>query len=95
MSGKEKLMIDLYLGPYPKITERTLNITSVLHNFKSFIKQVYEKGCIHKFNKKRDQTIYLRADLGQRLEKLLTFNKKMRLPFNKRQNLFFCKIEML
>ena len=52
MPGKEKLMIDLYLRPYSKTAERTINITSILHNFKSLIKQVYEKKCTQKCKKK-------------------------------------------
>ena len=32
---------------------RPLNITSILNNFKSLIKQVCEKRCTHKFNKKK------------------------------------------
>ena len=48
------------------IAERSINMISVLNNFKSLITQVYEKGCTHKFNKKIDQNIYFRADLAQR-----------------------------
>ena len=66
MPGKEKLMIDLYLRPYSKTAERTINITSILHNFKSLIKQVYEKKCTQKCKKKMDQNIYFRVDLNQK-----------------------------
>ena len=66
MAGKEKLMIDLYLRPYSKTAERTINITSILHNFKSSMKQVHDKKCTQKCNKKMDQNIYFRADLNQR-----------------------------
>ena len=65
MPGKEKLMIDLYLKPYGKTAERPINITSILHNFKSLIKQVYEKKYTQKCKKKMDQNIYFRVDLNQ------------------------------
>ena len=35
--------------------ERPLNITSILNNFKSFIKQVYQKEWTQDINKKKDQ----------------------------------------
>ena len=35
--------------------ERPLNITSILNNFKSFIKQVDQKECTQNINKKKDQ----------------------------------------
>ena len=81
MPGKEKLMIDLYLRPYSKTAERTINITSILHNFKSLIKQVYEKKCTQKCKKKMDQNIYFRVDLNQRQEKLLTLKEGKHVGF--------------
>ena len=48
------------------IAEIPLNITSILNNFKSLIKLVYQKGCTHKFNKKKDQINYFRAEISQR-----------------------------
>ena len=39
MPSKEKLVIDLYKDDIPKHRRKT-----VLNNFKSFIKQVYQKG---------------------------------------------------
>ena len=47
------------------IVERSINITSIVNNFKSLITQVYEKRCTHIFNKKIDQNIYFRAYLAQ------------------------------
>ena len=81
MPGKEKLMIDLYLRIYSKTAERTINITSILHNFKSLIKQVYEKKCTQKCKKKMDQNIHFRLDLNQRLEKLLTMKEEKPVGF--------------
>ena len=40
------------------IAERPLNITSILNNFKSFIKQVYQKHQTRNINKKKDQNNY-------------------------------------
>ena len=57
------------------MAERPLNITSILNNFKSLIKQVYQKGCTHKSNKKRDQNNYLREEIYQREKKLLTLEE--------------------
>ena len=44
---------------------RPLNITSILNNFKSLIKQVYQKGWTHKFSNKRDQNNYFRPAISQ------------------------------
>ena len=93
MPGKEKLMIDLYLRPYSKTSEKTINITSILHNFKSLMKQVHKKKCIQKCNKKMDQNIYFRADLNQRYENYLHSKKESILVFNNKKNLLFSKIE--
>ena len=78
------------------MTERSINVTSILNNFKSLMEQNSERGSAHKINKKEDQNIYFRADLSQRQIKLLTLKKKQRrLAFNNRRNLFFSKIQML
>ena len=53
------------------ISERLLNITSILNNFKSFIKQVYQKHRTQHLNKKKDQNNYSRAEISQKDEKLL------------------------
>ena len=78
------------------MTERSINVTSILNNFKSLMEQDSERGSAHKINKKEDQNIYFRADLSQRQIKLLTLKKKQRrLAFNNKRNLFFSKIQML
>ena len=46
--------------------ERPLNITSILNNFKSFIKQVYQKEWTQNINKKKDQNNYFRAEISQK-----------------------------
>ena len=48
------------------IVESPLNITSILNNFKSFIKQVYQKEWTQDINKKKDQNNYFRAEISQK-----------------------------
>ena len=55
------------------------------------MKPVYQKGCTHKLNRKKDQKINFRAEIRQRQEKLLTLKPKNRLSFNNSQNLLFLK----
>ena len=61
--------------------ERCLNITSILNNFKSFIKQVCKKERRQNINKKKEQNNYLRAGISQKLEKLLTLKEKKQIDF--------------
>ena len=56
--------------------ERPLNITSILNNYKSFIKQVYQKEWRENINKKKEQNNYFRARLRQNAEKVLTLQEK-------------------
>ena len=53
------------------IPEKLLNITSILNNFKSFIKQVYQKHRTQHLNNKKDQNNYSRAEIRQKDEQLL------------------------
>ena len=53
------------------------------------MKQVYQKGATHKFNTKKDQNNYFRAEISQRYGKLLTLKQKSRLTFNNAQFFFF------
>ena len=48
------------------ITERPLNITSILKNFKSFIKQVYQVKWAQNIKSKWDQHNYIRAEISQK-----------------------------
>ena len=50
--------------------ERPLNITSILNNFKSFIKQVYQEEWAESIDKKKDQNNYFRAEISQKEEKV-------------------------
>ena len=56
--------------------ERPLNITSILNNFKSFIKQVYQKECRQNINKRKEQNNYFRARIRQNAEKVLILKEK-------------------
>ena len=56
--------------------ERPLNITSILNNYKSFIKQVYQKEWRENINKKKEQNNYFRARIRQNVEKVLTLKEK-------------------
>ena len=56
--------------------ERPLNITSILNNFKSFIKQVYQKEWRQNINKKKEQNNYFRARIRQNAEKVLILKEK-------------------
>ena len=48
------------------LAQRSLKITSILKKFKSLIKEVYQKGCTHKFSKKNDQNNYFRTEISER-----------------------------
>ena len=63
------------------IAERPLNITSILNNFKSFIKQVYQKQRKQNINKKKDQNNYFRSEISQKEEQLLRFKVKKKIDF--------------
>ena len=57
------------------IAERPLNITSILNNFESFIKEVYQKEWAQNIKKKLDQNNYFRAKISRKEQKLLTLKK--------------------
>ena len=61
--------------------ERPLNITSILNNFKSFIKQVYQKHRTQHPNKTKDQNNYFRAEISQKGEQLLRLKVKKKIDF--------------
>ena len=56
--------------------EVTLNITSILNNFKSFIKKVYQKEWTQNIKKKKDQNNYFRGERIQKKQQLLRLKKK-------------------
>ena len=61
--------------------ERPFNITSILNNFKSFIKQVYKKEWKQNINKKKEQKNYFRAGISQKAEKILTLKENKQTDF--------------
>ena len=61
--------------------ERPFNITSILNNFKSFIKQVYQKEWRQNINKKKEQNNYFRAGISQNVEKVLTLKENKQIDF--------------
>ena len=56
--------------------EQPLNITSILNNFKSFIKQVYQKEWRQMINKEKEQYNYFKAGRSQKVENVLTIKEK-------------------
>ena len=56
--------------------ERPLNRTSTLNNYKSFIKQVYERVWSLNIKKKKEQNNYFWAGISQKVEKVLTLKEK-------------------
>ena len=69
--------------------ERPLNITSILNNYKSFIKQVYQQEWKENINKKKEQNNYFRARIRQNVVYLvyLHLKKKIRFTFKNTKNL--------
>ena len=63
------------------IAGRLRNITSILNNFKSFIKQVYQKEWRQNINKKKDQNNYFRAEISQKEENQPTLKEKKLIEF--------------
>ena len=63
------------------IIERHLNISSILNNFKSFIKQVYQKQRTQDLNNKKHQNNYFRAEISQREKQLLRLKLKKKIDF--------------
>ena len=63
------------------IVETPLNKTSILNNFKSFIKQVYQKQRTQNIKKKKDQNNYFRAEVNQKEEQLLGLKVKKKTDF--------------
>ena len=58
------------------IAERPLNIISILNNFKSFIKQAYRNELAQNLEERKDQNNYVRPEISQKEEKLLTLKAK-------------------
>ena len=61
--------------------ERPLNKTSILNNFKSFIKQVYQKEWRQNINKRKEKNKYFRAGINQNVEKVPTLKENKQIDF--------------
>ena len=72
---------------FQNIAETPLNIANVPNNFKSFIKQIYQKEWMQNINKKKGQNNYFRAEISQKEEKQPTLKKKNRLNLNDKEKL--------
>ena len=63
------------------IAERPLDIASILNDFKSFIKEVYQKYRTKNINKKMDQSNYFRAEISKKEEQLLKLKVEKKIDF--------------
>ena len=63
------------------ITERLINISGIIKNFKSFIKQVDQKHRTEILHKKKDQNNYFRAEISKKQEQLLRLQVKKMIYF--------------
>ena len=63
------------------ISELMFKISSILNNFKSFIKKVYKKEWTQNVKKKKDQNNYFRAEISQKEQQLLTLKVKKKTDF--------------
>ena len=63
------------------ISELMFKISSILNNFKSFIKKVYQKEWTQNVKKKKDQNNYFRAEISQKEQQLLTLKVKKKTDF--------------
>ena len=61
---------------FQNIAERLHNITSILNNFKSFIRQIYQKEWRQNNNKKKEQNNYFLARRRQKLKNVLALKEK-------------------
>ena len=63
------------------IAATLLNRTSIVNNFKSFKKQLYQKHRTQNIEKKKDQNNYFRAEICQKEEQLLRPKVKKTIDF--------------
>ena len=66
----------------PKNIEETLiNISSILNNLKSFMKQVYQKHWTQNINNKKDQNNYFRAEISKKEQQVLRLKVNKKIDF--------------
>ena len=63
------------------IAERPLDIASILNDFKSFIKQLYQTEWTENIKKKKDQSNYFRAEISKKEEQLLKLKVEKKIDF--------------
>ena len=66
---------------HQNIAETPLNISSIVTNFKSFMRQLYKKHRTQNNNKRKDQNNYFRAQISQKEEQLLPVKVKKAIDF--------------
>ena len=66
----------------PKNIGKTLiNISSILNNLKSFMKQVYQKHWTQNINNKKDQINYFRAEISKKEQQVLRLKVNKKIDF--------------
>ena len=63
------------------IAETLLNISSILNNLKSFMKQVYQNHWTQNINNKKDQNNYFIAEISKKEEQVLRLKVKKKIDF--------------
>ena len=63
------------------IAETLLNISSILNNLKSFMKQVYQKHWTQNINNKKDQNNYFKAEKSKKEQQVLRLKVKKKIDF--------------
>ena len=58
-----------------------LNITSILKNFKSFIKQLFQKEGTQNSKKQKDLNNYYRAEISKKEQQILRLKVKKKIDF--------------
>ena len=64
-----------------KIAKSPLNITSILKNFKSFIKQLFQKEGTQNCKKQKDLNNYYRAEISKKEQQILRLKVKKKIDF--------------
>ena len=63
------------------IAEVMLNITSILKNFNSFIKKVYQKEWTQNIKKKKHQNNYFKAEISKKEQQLFKLKVKKEIDY--------------
>ena len=63
------------------IGETLINISSILNNLKSFMKQVYQKHWTQNINNKKDQNNYFRAKISKKEQQVLRLKVNKKIDF--------------